>query len=94
MGVRLAFRLPGDIHTRRQTLMKTALSVAMALKYAIRKAVANHAKGKNFSRRSPLTMETLIRLLIGAEGGSLDKILYTAGIKVTASAVSQRRAPD
>ena len=72
--------------------MKTALSVAMALKYAIRKAVANHAKGKNFSRRSPLTMETLIRLLIGAEGGSLDKILYTAGIKVTASAVSQRRA--
>lgn len=72
--------------------METALSVAMALKYAIRKAVANHAKGKNFSRRSPLTMETLIRLLIGAEGGSLDKILYTAGIKVTASAVSQRRA--
>lgn len=52
--------------------METALSVAMALKYAIRKVVANHTKGKNFSRRSPLTMETLIRLLIGAEGGSLD----------------------
>lgn len=64
----------------------------MALKYAIHKAVAGHAKGKNFSRKSPLTMEALIRLLIGAEGGSLDKILYTAGIKVTASAVSQRRA--
>jgi hypothetical protein len=30
--------------------------------------------------------------LIGAEGGSLDKILHIAGIEVTASAVSQRRA--
>lgn len=72
--------------------MKNALSIAMALKYAICMAVAEHAKGKNFSRKSPLTMETLIRLLIGAEGGSLDKILHTAGIEVTASAVSQRRA--
>lgn len=72
--------------------MKNALSVAMTLKYAIRKAVADHAKGKNFSRRSPLTMETLIRLLIGMEGGSLDKILHTAGIKVAASAVNQRLA--
>ena len=41
---------------------------------------------------SPLTKEALIRLLIGAEGGSLDKILHAAGINVTASAVSQRRA--
>lgn len=34
----------------------------------------------------------LIRLLIGAEGGSLDKIAHAAGPEVTASAISQRRA--
>lgn len=34
----------------------------------------------------------VIRLLISAEGGSLAKILHDAGIKVTASAVTQRRA--
>lgn len=48
--------------------------------------------GKNFSRKSPLTRETVIRLLISAEGGSLDKNLHAAGIEVTASAVTQRRA--
>ena len=72
--------------------MKSALSIAYSLKYAIRKAVAEFVKDKAFSRKSPLSLETLIRLLIGAEGGSLDKILHAAGIKVTASAVSQRRA--
>jgi hypothetical protein len=64
----------------------------MALNYAIRTAIAKCGKSKDFSRKSALTRETVIRLLIGAEGGSLDKILHSAGIKVTASAVSQRRA--
>lgn len=72
--------------------MKTALYLAQALHYAILKAAAERPKYKIFSRNSPLTKEALIRLFIGAEGGSLDKIARTAGIQVTASAVTQRRA--
>lgn len=62
-----------------------------ALAAAVRKA-AQFSDGKDFSRKSALTVETVIRLLISAEGGSLAKILHDAGIKVTASAVTQRRA--
>ena len=62
------------------------------LTYAIKKAAAQCGSDKQFSRKSALSAETLMRLLIGAEGGSLDKILHAAGIEVTASAVSQRRA--
>ena len=67
------------------------------LKYAIKAAAAQCGNSKQFSRKSPLSAETMIRLLIGAEGGSLDKVLHDAGIEVTASAVSQRRnqiSPD
>ena len=67
-------------------------SLKCYLKSAVDNAVAKCAKTKDFSRKSALSRETVIRLLIGAEGGSLDKIIDTAGIKVTASAVSQRRA--
>ena len=66
-------------------------SIRVALNAAIR-AAAQRIGGKSFSRKSTLTAETGIRLLIGAEGGSLDKILHTAGLNVTASAVTQRRA--
>lgn len=62
-----------------------------ALAAAVRKA-AQFSDGKDFSRKSVLTAETVIRLLIGAEGGSLAKILHDAGIQATASAVTQRRA--
>jgi len=72
--------------------MISAYTINAALNCAIRTAVAQCGKSRNFSRKSSLSRETIIRLLIGAEGGSLDKILHTAGIKVTASAVSQRRA--
>lgn len=72
--------------------MNTAYQIKESLNSAIRQAAAQSIGGKNFSRKSPLTAETLIRLLISAEGGSLDKILHAAGIKVTASAVTQRRA--
>lgn len=72
--------------------MITAYTINAALNSAIRTAVAQCGKSRNFSRKSALSRETIIRLLIGAEGGPLDKILHTAGIKVTASAVSQRRA--
>ena len=63
----------------------------VALNSAIRAAIAKCGDGKDFSRKRVLTPDTVIRLLIDAEGGSLDKILHTAGIKVTASAFSQRR---
>jgi len=66
-------------------------SIRVALNAAIR-AAAQRIGGESFSRKSTLTAETVIRLLIGAEGGSLDKILHTAGLNVTASAVTQRRA--
>ena len=62
------------------------------LLYAIKQAAAQCGNGKQFSRKSALSAETLIRLFIGAEGGSLAKILHAAGIEVTASAVTQRRA--
>ena len=60
-----------------------------ALDAAVSKA-AQFSDGKDFSRKSALTAETVIRLLIGAEGGSLAKILHDAGIQATASALSQR----
>ena len=66
-------------------------SIPVALNAAIR-AAAQRIGGKDFSRKSALTAETVIRLLIGAEGGSLAKILHDAGIQATASALSQRRA--
>ena len=56
------------------------------------KAAAEKAGVGQLSRNRKLSVADTIRLLIGAEGGSLDKILHTAGIEVTASAVSQRRA--
>lgn len=62
-----------------------------ALAAAVSKA-AQFSDGKDFSRKSALTAETVIRLLIGAEGGSLAKILHDAGIQATASALSQRRS--
>lgn len=72
--------------------MKSTLPVHMALSAAIQQAAAKPNGNGHFSRKSPLTLEALIRLLIGAEGGCLAKILHDAGIQVTASAVSQRRA--
>ena len=66
-------------------------SIRVALNAAIR-AAAQRIGGKSFSRKSTLTAETVIRLLISAEGGSLAKILHDAGIQATASALSQRRA--
>lgn len=72
--------------------MKTEYFVPESLNSAIHQAAAQCIGGKNFSRKSTLTAETLVRFLISAEGGSLAKALHDAGIKVTASAVSQRRA--
>ena len=72
--------------------MKTVQNINELLNHAIRTAAAQRSNSNAFSCKSPLTKETLIRLLLGAEDGSLDKVLHATGIKVTASAVSQRRA--
>lgn len=66
-------------------------SIRVALNAAIQTA-ARSIGGKDFSRKSALTAETVIRLLIGAEGGSLAKILHDAGIQATASAQSAPRS--
>ena len=66
-------------------------SIRVALNAVIQTA-ARSIGGKDFSRKSALTAETVIRLLIGAEGGSLAKIIHATGLNVTASAVTQRRA--
>lgn len=66
--------------------------IISALNSAVLCAATENSNGRNFSRQSPLSRTTVIRLLLGAEGGSLDKILHAAGLNVTASAVSQRRS--
>lgn len=66
--------------------------IRTALNAAIRNATAHYNRGREFSRKRTLTRETVIRLLISAEGGSLAKILHDAGIQATASAFSQRRS--
>lgn len=72
--------------------MKRIYLIVASLKHAISKAAEKCAKGKNFSRKSTLSAEAVIHLLISAEGGCLAKILHTACLHVTASALSQRRA--
>ena len=72
--------------------MDTIQNVNDALNNAILAAAAQGGNGKAFSRGGKLTKPTIIRLLLGAEGGSLDTVLRAASIKVTASAISQRRA--
>lgn len=62
-----------------------------ALDRAIKSAAEKAVRGQ-LSRNRKLSVSDTIRLLIGAEGGSLGRILQAAGIEVTASAVSQRRA--
>lgn len=65
--------------------------IKQALDDSIKSAAEKAVRGQ-LSRNRKLSIADTIRLLIGAEGGSLDRILHAAGIEVTASAVSQRRA--
>lgn len=65
--------------------------IRQALDDSIKRAAEKAVRGQ-LSRNRKLSVADTIRLLIGAEGGSLDRILHAAGIEVTASAVSQRRA--
>ena len=62
---------------------------------AIRDAVSAYKEDNEgnpcFSRNRVLTMEQMIRLLLSMHGGSLNKELYTAGIKASPSAFCQQR---
>jgi len=65
-------------------------NIEQSLSDAIQKAAEKAEEGQPLRNRK-LSIADTIRLLIGAEGGSLDKVLHAAHIKATASAVSQRR---
>lgn len=55
--------------------MKSVSMIKQALDNAIKETVEQHSDDKQFSRRRKLPLETIIPLLISAEGGSLAKIL-------------------
>ncbi len=65
--------------------------IKCALENAITAAALETGKGQPFRKRK-LSIADVIQLLIGAEGGSLARELHRAGVEVTASAISQRRA--
>ena len=66
--------------------------VKLALRAAINIIASLYTTKTTFSRESKLTVKALLRFLIGAEGGSLEKELRRAKIHVTRAAISQRRA--
>ena len=66
-------------------------AVKKALENIIADTANQYSDGKQFSRQRKLPLDTMVRLLIGAEGGSLTKILREAGVNVTPAALSQRR---
>ena len=66
--------------------------VKIALLLAINVIASLYRTTTTFSRKTKLTPKALLRFLIGAEGGSLEKELRRAKINVTRAAISQRRA--
>ena len=72
--------------------MRYIAATKMSLADAIRETTEHHNDGKQFSRQRKLTLDTMLRLLIGAEGGSLAKVLREAGVEATPAALSQRRS--
>ena len=90
MGVRLVFFFH-PVNNHLEAILMSIDLLSMALNAALR-AATQSISGKDFSRKRVLTPDTVMRLLISAEGGSLDKILHIAGIQATASALTQRRA--
>ena len=81
MGVRLAFFFhPVNQSHGGLTIMASIYQINIALKNAIKLIAAESKNCRAFSRKSALSCETIIRLLIGSEGGSLDEILHAAGI--------------
>lgn len=77
--------------------MSSPQEIKTALDSAIADTAAQHSGDREFSRARKLSLETVLRLLIGAEGGSLARILRAAGVDATPAALSQRRgqiSPD
>lgn len=72
--------------------MSSPYETKASLDKAIRDAAIHNSGNREFSRSRKLPFETVLRLLLGAEGGSLAKELHSAGINATPAAVSQRRA--
>lgn len=74
----------------------TPNSLKTYLNFAIRKAVSiykkDYATQKDFKRKRALPMDTVIRLLLSMQGGSLKKELYDAGVTASASAFVQQRS--
>lgn len=69
--------------------VKTELNLSVA--EAVRSYHEENDNKSDFSRNRVLDMETMIKLLISMQGGSLQKELHEAGIPTTASAFVQQR---
>jgi hypothetical protein len=79
-----------------KTLSSTPYTLKCDLECAIQKAVSDYMReyqenNPRFSRKRVLTMDTMIKLLLSMQGGSLKKELYDAGMSVSASAFVQQR---
>ena len=60
--------------------------ILAALDSTIADTAAENSGDREFSRSRRLTLPVMLRLLIGAEGGSLASVLRAAGIEVTPAA--------
>lgn len=80
-----------------KTVNITPSKLKKLIEEAIEKAVEQYKEDypdrkADFSRNRVLTMETMIRILLSMQGGSLNKELYDAQINATASAFVQQRS--
>lgn len=71
-------------------IVKTKLDAAIAQAIACRGEYISNIR--EFTRKRKLPMETVIKLLLSMQGGTLNKELHDSGIGVTASAFVQQRA--
>jgi len=71
--------------------MASSVGIKAALEIAIAETAGLYNNSPAFSRKRKLPLDTMLRFLIAAEGGSLAKELHRAGIAATPAAVSQRR---
>lgn len=69
----------------------TTGDIMAALNSTIADTAAKNSGDREFSRSRRLTLPAMLRLLVGAEGGSLASVLRAAGIEVTPAALSMRR---
>ena len=81
--------------------MSNIYSSPAFLKKALERAIVEATDSRNmehkpekghFTRKSALSMDTMVRLLLSMSGGFLDKELEEAGVSVSVPAFSQRRS--